>query len=112
MIDNFAARLKKLRKENGLTQEELGWRLEVSRSAVANWEKGMRCPSPVTMRQIAILFNVSSDYLCGRSESRRNTVISPVSQIDLSGLNADGMRLAAEFCEFLLTKEQYRAQKK
>ncbi len=112
MIDNFAARLKRLRKENGLTQEELGWKLEVSRSAVANWEKGMRCPSPVMMRQIAVLFNVSSDYLCGRSEGRRNTVISPVSQIDLSELNADGMKVVAEFCEFLLTKERYRAQPK
>ncbi len=112
MIDDFARRLKRLRREAGLTQEELGRRLEVSRSAVANWEKGVRCPSPVTMRRIAVLFNVSSDYLCGRSEGRRNTVISPVSRIDLSGLNDDGMKIAAEFCEFLLTKECYRAERK
>ena len=58
MIDTFAHRLRQLRKEKGITQESLGYIAGVNRSAVANWEKGIRCPSPIVLRNLAIYFNV------------------------------------------------------
>lgn len=109
MIDDFARRLKRLRREAGLTQEELGLKLEVGRSAVANWERGIRCPSPLTIRRLAVLFNVSSDYLYCRTPERRNIRISPVEIIDLTKLNADGMRMMAEFYRLIANDEKYRA---
>lgn len=110
MIDNFGNRIKTLRRERGLTQEELGYRMEVGRSAVANWERGTRCPSPITMRKLAVFFNVSSDYLYGRTDERRNTVTSPTSEIDLSKLNIDGIKMLVEIYKLLASNEKYKAQ--
>lgn len=111
MTDDFASRLRGLRRGAGLTQEELGNRLEVGRTAVANWERGLRSPSPATMRQLALLFNVSSDYLYGRTSQRRRAEVSPASEIDLSKLNNDGVRMLTEFYRLLLQDESYRAEK-
>lgn len=110
MIDDFARRLKRLRKEKRITQEELGYRMEVGRSTVANWENGIRCPSPVTMRKLAVFFNVSSDYLYGRTMERRNVVASPTSEMDFTKLNADGMRMIAEIYRLLVKDDRYRAE--
>lgn len=109
MVDDFPRRLKRLRREAGFTQEELGNRLEVGRSAVANWERGLRMPSPLTIRSIALLFNVSSDYLYGRTTQRRRTAVSPASEIDLSKLNNDGIRMLNEYYRYLIQNEGYRA---
>ncbi|MGN0150080.1 MAG: helix-turn-helix domain-containing protein [Clostridia bacterium] len=109
MIDTFAHRLRQLRKEKGITQESLGYIAGVNRSAVANWEKGIRCPSPMVLRNLAIYFNVSSDYLYGRTNERRQVIVSPASEIDLSKLNADGMKMLAEFYRFLINDSKYRA---
>lgn len=109
MLDTFARRLKALRREKDVTQEALGYEMGVRRSTIANWEKGIRCPSPMMLRKLAIYFNVSSDYLYGRTNYRRQIVISPVSEVDLSKLNYDGMKMLAEFYRFLISDAKYRA---
>lgn len=111
MNNDFGSRLRGLRKEAGLTQEELAYRLEVTRSTVANWERGLRSPSPETMRKLALLFNVSSDYLYGRTSQRRRAEVSPASEIDLSKLNNDGIRMLTDIYRLLLQDESYRSEK-
>nr|WP_216696368.1 helix-turn-helix transcriptional regulator [Enterococcus innesii] len=55
--------LKEKRKEFGLTQEELAEKLQVSRSAISNWEIGRNYPDIQTLIFLAKTFNVSLDYL-------------------------------------------------
>nr|WP_216683050.1 helix-turn-helix transcriptional regulator [Enterococcus innesii] len=55
--------LKEKRKEFGLTQEELAEKLQVSRSAISNWEIGRNYPDIQTLISLAKTFNVSLDYL-------------------------------------------------
>lgn len=59
----FSEKLQLLRKNNGLTQEELAERLFVSRQAVAKWESGQVYPDISNLIQISNIFNVTVDYL-------------------------------------------------
>ena len=59
----FYQKLKNIRKENGMSQEDLADRLGVSRQAVSKWENGQGFPETEKLMQISSLFNVSLDYL-------------------------------------------------
>lgn len=63
----FSDRLKKLRKEKGLTQEQLAKEVNVDRSTVGKWEgkAGKHLPSDDVKCKLANLFGVSIDYLMG-----------------------------------------------
>lgn len=58
-------RLKKLRKDKGLTQEELGKMLGVGKSIICCYEKGSRNPSLENLVDMMYIFGVSADYLLG-----------------------------------------------
>lgn len=60
---NFSEKIKKLRKENNLTQEELADKLFISRTAISKWESGKGYPSIDLLKQISKEFNVSVDNL-------------------------------------------------
>ena len=59
----FSEKLIKLRKESGLSQEEFGYKINVSRQAVSKWESEQSKPDVDKIAQISKLFNVSTDYL-------------------------------------------------
>lgn len=63
----FPQRLKELRKKNNLTQSQLGEKMNVSYKTVGSWERGERQPSYETAKKIADYFEVSTDYLLGKS---------------------------------------------
>lgn len=56
-------KLQELRKNKGLTQEELAATLYVSRTAVSKWESGRGLPSIDSLKQISAFFDVSIDDL-------------------------------------------------
>ena len=66
----FAQRLKGLREEAGLTQEELAKKLKVSRSTLGSWEVGNRTPELNTAIKISNYFNVQLDYFWGETDSK------------------------------------------
>ncbi|WMJ79518.1 helix-turn-helix transcriptional regulator [Clostridium sp. MB40-C1] len=68
----FSDRLKELREEKKLTQEELGKFLNVSRQAISGYEAGSIEPSINNLIKLADVFNVSLDYLLGRTKERHN----------------------------------------
>lgn len=68
---NFKEKLIKLRKDNNLTQDELAKRLKISRSAVANYEKGIREPNFEMLENIADCFNISIAELLNDDQASR-----------------------------------------
>ena len=58
----FAEKLQKLRKQNGLSQERLAEKLNVSRQAVSKWEMGT-IPDMENMVKLGRYFDCSLDYL-------------------------------------------------
>lgn len=67
----FSERLKQLRIEANLTQEELGEKLYVTRQAISNYEQGRGLPSIDTLCKISTLFNVSLDELLQTTATKR-----------------------------------------
>lgn len=63
--EKFCIRLKELRAENGLAQNELAQKLYVNQRTISNWEKGVREPNIAMIIRIAKFFDVSTDYLLG-----------------------------------------------
>ena len=59
----FNEKLKMLRKENNLTQEELAEKINVSRQAITKWESGEGIPDIENLKQISIVFNTTIDEL-------------------------------------------------
>lgn len=68
-MNKYGQRLKELREKRGYTQEELAKILNTSRSRIGMYEQGKRQPDFEMQEAIADLFNVSLDYLFGRSEA-------------------------------------------
>jgi len=60
-------RLVQLRKSSGLSQYELAEKLNFSRGKYANYEQGTRQPDYETLDKLADFYNVTTDYLLGRS---------------------------------------------
>ena len=56
-------RIKKLRKQKGLSQEEVAKHLEVQRSTISLYESGDATPPVTTIIKLARLFNVTTDYI-------------------------------------------------
>ncbi|WP_261027594.1 helix-turn-helix transcriptional regulator [Streptococcus mitis] len=62
----FSKRLKKLRKNKGLKQQQIADEIGVNRGSYSNWEKGKREPSFENLLKLADLLEVSLDWLFGR----------------------------------------------
>lgn len=59
----FPQKLKALRLENGLTQDELGEKLYLSRTSISYYEIGKNEPNIETIIAVADLFNITTDEL-------------------------------------------------
>jgi len=69
---SFAQNLKQIRTERNMTQEELAKLLNISRPTVAGYEAKNKQPDYDKLLQIADIFEVSTDYLLGRSLSAKS----------------------------------------
>ena len=75
----FATRLKQLRVEKGFNQQELamdfssflGRKTDYALTTISAWELGRKNPPIATLYKLADYFDVSVDYLCGLSSSRK-----------------------------------------
>ncbi len=65
----FCLKLKMLRENEGLSQQALAEKLNVSQSTVGMWESNNRKPNRKALEKIASLFNVSTDYLLGLTDN-------------------------------------------
>ena len=64
----FIERLKLLRKEHNITQKQLGEAIGASERGIQNYELNERKPAYDVLIALANYFNVSLDYLTGRSD--------------------------------------------
>ena len=67
----LAERLKELRKERGVRQEQVAVALDISMSAYCNYEQGKREPTASVLERMADYYDVSVDYLLGRCDNRK-----------------------------------------
>lgn len=79
MVD-FGNTLKKLRLQEGLTQQQLAERLGVTKSVVSYYELQERYPSPEVLIKLASIFHVTTDYLLG---------LDRTETVELTGLDEE-----------------------
>ena len=79
-MTKFAEKLKEVREEKGLSQEQLGKELHFTQTCIAKWESGARTPNLDNLVLIAKFFEVTTDYLLGLEHKQ---------EIDLSGLSQE-----------------------
>ncbi|HBV95549.1 MAG: hypothetical protein JL50_09670 [Peptococcaceae bacterium BICA1-7] len=66
-MKNFPIRLKELRTEKDISQEELGLIMSLSKSTISLYESGKREPDYETLKKLADYFGCSTDYLLGKT---------------------------------------------
>jgi len=67
----FSQRLNRLRQAKNISHEKLANELGLTRATVSHWENGLRLPSLEIATALADFFDVSLDYLVGRSDDPR-----------------------------------------
>ena len=88
MEATFAETLRRLRSENGLTQQELSDKLYVDRSTISKWESGDRMPDAVTLARLSECLGVDLSMLQRFSEvggEKPNVMIVDDEKIILNG---------------------------
>ena len=93
---DFGTRLKELRTNARLTQQQLAMQLGVSKSVVSFYERQERTPSPEVLKKLAAVFHVSTDYLLDLDKTER---------LDVSGLDSDDIKLLSLMIERLRQKK-------
>lgn len=74
MSSNFATRLKDIRNKKGLTQKQLADKLGISSSTIGMYEQNNRMPSSEILSEMCNIFDVSIDYLLGRTPEKSSEV--------------------------------------
>lgn len=90
---DFGSRLKELRKQNGLTQQQLADRIGVTKSVISFYELRERTPSPEVLIKLSYVFHVSTDHLLG-IERGRVIDVSLLDDEDIAAVQAIVDRLA------------------
>ena len=109
-------RLRELRKNRSMTQEELGKIINVTKVSVSGYENGNRSPDTETLQKIADFFDVSTDYLLGRDDPRdelahyKNKIAKEFPDADLmfedmESLSADQLEEVYKFIKYQMSKE-------
>lgn len=95
---DFGDILKTLRKRSGLTQNELGRRVGLSKAVVSKYETGIGYPNFETLIRIARYFGVTTDYLLGAENGKT---------VDISGLTEGQAELVHRtVAEFIRANEK------
>lgn len=79
---NIGRRIKNLREEHGLTQLAFAKILNVNNSTLSQYESGDRVPSDATKVKIANYFQVTLDYLMGRTDEKVQSPTEPDEKLD------------------------------
>ena len=101
-----------LRKQSGLSQEELAEKLEVSRQAVSRWEVGSAQPDASNVLQLSKLFGVTADYLLNDNyESDRDVPAVKTTELNANkkikkiiALSISAFGLFGNFVFYLLSR--------
>lgn len=90
---DMGLRLKELREKNKLSQSQVAARIGITKSGINSYEQGTAKPSADRLRKLALLYQVTSDYLLGIDQ--RETIV-------LDGLSEREKKLVRSILDLLL----------
>lgn len=106
-------KLKQLRLENGISQKDLAKHLNVGESTISMWENNQREMDYKTLISISSYFNVSVDYLLGKTNIKNDINTSDISldefevafHGEVKDLSDDAKEKVLEYARLLKMKE-------
>ncbi|HFU3983530.1 TPA: XRE family transcriptional regulator [Streptococcus suis] len=99
-------KIKDYRKANKLTMEELGNRIQVGKSTIANYEKGFRTPRQKNLLDLASAFGVSVDDFFPYSESSPKNIIDSDVATLANVLTSSNRSIWVDYGKELLEKQE------
>lgn len=103
-MNTLGKKIYSLRKEKGLSQEELANHLSVSRQSVQKWETGKSNPEIEKLKKISIFFSISLDELCNNKNSelyskqiKKNFKYEYKSQIKINNIPLIHINISSSF---------------
>lgn len=93
----IADKIKLLREKQNMTQTDIAKKLGITRSSVNAWEMGISVPSTQYIVELALLFNVSSDYMLD---------IKKTATVDVSGLSEKEVAVVVDIIDCLRKKNE------
>ncbi|WP_236895461.1 helix-turn-helix domain-containing protein [Clostridium beijerinckii] len=111
---NLGERLKNLRLEKGISQKDLADHFNIARSTLSQYESNQRTPSDEIKVKLSEYFNVSLDYLLGKTNVRNytedsNITIALHSDTDYDELPKEAKEEINNFIEYI--KQKYREKR-
>jgi len=99
-------RLRQLREERGLLQKDIANKFGITDSAIGHYERGDRTPDADTLSRFAEFFQVTTDYLLGRTGIRKpiETIAAHRSDDPMNELPEDARKSLEEYREYLFRK--------
>ena len=67
VVETFGERLRSIRKDRGMTQEDIAAQIGVTKQTISQYERDVRRPDPNMLADIGDILHVSVDYLLGRT---------------------------------------------
>ena len=113
-IQTLGERIIKLRKQNGISREELAKEFDIPYTTLRNYENGLREPGHVFLIKVAKRFNVSTDFLLGISDQTKTAPAESESDLqkkrlmdNYESLNPFGRDKLVEYSDDLTEVEKY-----
>lgn len=92
---NLGDKLKKLRLDKGVTQEQVSIALNIAPNTLSNYENNNRQPDNEMLIKIAKYFSISTDYLLGISNNPNPTKKGPLDEpLQIAASMKDGLDLS------------------
>lgn len=114
IVKSLGERIIELRKQKGITREDLAKEFDIPYTTLRNYENGLREPGHLFLIKVAEKFNVTTDYLLGiSSETQQNS--APAEQLGESEellhnyklLNSQGKKRLIEYSHDLTEHPMY-----
>lgn len=108
----FSERLKKLRKDKKLSQQNMADTLNINRGSYTNWELGKREPNIETIIKLAWELDSSIDYLLGTTNinyGREHATVAPPMDLETANTALEHLELTKKLQG--LSEEEYNHQK-
>jgi transcriptional regulator with XRE-family HTH domain len=101
-MTKFSERLRQTRQEKGWNQEQLAEAMDLSQSAISQFEKGLRIPTPANITKFSEILGVSRDTLVGEEEMMTEKVKLMRS---IQSLSPDGLKRVKDYVSLVKKSE-------
>ncbi|WP_303985183.1 helix-turn-helix domain-containing protein [Niallia circulans] len=112
----LSKRIKSVRKDKGLTQEELAKRLKTTKGTISNYENGHSTPSNVMLKDLADVLNTTTDFLLGRTENitsdhKKYDYDLQIAFDEVSKFSKEAIQETINFINYIKQKEKMKGRK-